>query len=126
MISDRSVLLNEAISDIVTEGSLNAIEQEDEILHLPPQLFSPYRFLMLAALWRWGGLDFQALKDGSHVRSDGNLASHLRVLENLGVIEYRKEFLDRRPKTFYTLTEKGKEIFLKLVNGLKASLDDIT
>ena len=41
--------------------------------------------------------------------TDGNLASHLRVLENLNFVSSFKCFVNRKPQTTYTLTSLGKE-----------------
>ena len=41
--------------------------------------------------------------------SDGNLASHLRALEQQGMITYQKKFIGRMPATFYRITEKGRK-----------------
>ena len=126
MISKKSKLLTkEVFNSVVAEDSIESLNQEDTLLSVPSQLLNPYRLLILTALWRGGGLDFKTLKAGTHVKSDGNLASHLRVLEDVGVIEYKKEFVDRRPKTFYKLTNKGKKELLELVKAITASLSEI-
>lgn len=39
--------------------------------------------------------------------TDGNLASHLRVLENLGFINTYKSFVDKKPRTTYRMTTVG-------------------
>jgi len=41
--------------------------------------------------------------------TDGNLANHLRVLENLNFVSCCKSFVDRKPRTTYTLTLLGRE-----------------
>ncbi len=40
--------------------------------------------------------------------SDGNLSVHARKLEGAGYIAVRKGFEDRKPKTEYRLTAKGR------------------
>ncbi|MBN2493282.1 MAG: transcriptional regulator [Deltaproteobacteria bacterium] len=37
----------------------------------------------------------------------GNLASHVRRLEQAGLIEVHKEFIDRKPRTTYRCTSEG-------------------
>jgi DNA-binding MarR family transcriptional regulator len=39
--------------------------------------------------------------------TDGNLGAQMRKLEDAGYVNARKEFLDRRPVTWYALTAKG-------------------
>jgi DNA-binding HxlR family transcriptional regulator len=102
------------VDGIVRDASIAEIFNEEEFLKLPNQIFNPYRLLILSTLWRWGSLDFSALGSGVQIKSDGNLANHLKVLEDLGLIAYKKEFDGRRPKTFYELTENGKKIFKDL------------
>ena len=109
-------------AQIVLDSSIDEISEKNAFLQLPQQIFSPYRIMILIALWRFGGLDFSALRDDIQMKSDGNLANHLRVLEVLDLIKYKKEFVDRRPKTFYELTDKGKTILSKLLFGLRESI----
>lgn len=46
--------------------------------------------------------------------SDGNLASHLRPLDQLGMIKVIKGFEGRMPKTTYEITKKGKDSLDKM------------
>lgn len=55
--------------------------------------------------------DFSSLKESLDV-TDGNLASHLKALEENGLIETKKKFVGRKPNTSYTITEKGRPSFL--------------
>lgn len=66
-------------------------------------------------------LDFNTLKELLGV-TDGNLASHLKSLENSKYITYKKEFLDRKPNTNYTATEIGKVAFIKHINAIEQLL----
>ncbi|MGH9921783.1 MAG: transcriptional regulator [Nitrososphaerales archaeon] len=120
-----SPLQNEATASIVLDPSLDAIKRRDQILKLPVQLFSPYRLLIMAALWREGELDFTSLQEDIKVVSAGNLAAHLKILEGLKIIDVNKEFVNRRPRTSYKLNDKGRALFLDLVNSLRDSLGDI-
>ncbi len=43
--------------------------------------------------------------------TDGNLASHLRTLENAGYLEVKKQFLGRKTNTLYAATKAGKEAY---------------
>ena len=66
-------------------------------------------------------LDFNTLKDLLDV-TDGNLASHLKSLEKKQYVMYKKEFLNRKPKTKYYATKKGKEAFKKHINAIEQLL----
>lgn len=62
--------------------------------------------------------DFNSLKESLGV-TDGNLASHLKTLEDNGLIEIRKQFIGRKPNTSYTITEKGMDLFKQHLNALE-------
>ena len=66
-------------------------------------------------------LDFNSLKELLGV-TDGNLASHLKSLEKSGYIDFKKEFLERKPNTRYFATENGKEAFRKHINAIEQLL----
>lgn len=54
--------------------------------------------------------DFNSLKETLDV-TDGNLASHLKALEQKGMIKVNKQFIGRKPNTSYSATETGKSEF---------------
>ncbi len=64
----------------------------------------------MAALMVNESLDFNRLKELLKV-TDGNLATHLRSLEEKEYISFKKEFSGRKPKTTYQATDKGKTAF---------------
>jgi DNA-binding HxlR family transcriptional regulator len=66
-------------------------------------------------------LEFNSLKDLLDV-TDGNLASHLKLLENNKYVKFRKEFLNRKPNTKYSLTSKGREAFMKHIRAIEQLL----
>jgi DNA-binding HxlR family transcriptional regulator len=51
--------------------------------------------------------------------TDGNLASHLKTLENIDYIQSKKQFIGRKPNTNYTMTEWGKNCFKEHLNALE-------
>ncbi|MGB6037289.1 MAG: transcriptional regulator, partial [Cryomorphaceae bacterium] len=66
-------------------------------------------------------LDFNALKELLGV-TDGNLASHIKSLEKKGYVEYRKDFLGRKPNTKYMATTKGVDAFKKHITAIEKLL----
>jgi len=68
-------------------------------------------------------LDFNSLKKLLDV-TDGNLATHLKKLEELGYIKYKKEFKGRMPNTNYSATPKGKEVFIKHLKAIEKLLNN--
>jgi len=63
-------------------------------------------------------MDFTGLKQTLDV-TDGNLASHLRALEEGGYIHMEKSFINRKPNTNYTITDKGLESFKSHLQALE-------
>ena len=61
---------------------------------------------------------FKRLKETLEL-SDGNLASHLKVLEREKYIEIKKQFVGRKPQTTYQVTEIGKTAFENHLNALE-------
>ena len=68
----------------------------------------PRRFAIRNALWYGGGVQDYVFLQRVTGLTQGNLASHLRKLEEVGLVELEKIFLYRRPKTRVVITEAGK------------------
>ena len=64
-------------------------------------------------------MDFTALKELLDV-TDGNLASHIKALEQEEFITVSKQFIGKKPNTRYAATEKGKNAFSQHLNALEA------
>jgi DNA-binding HxlR family transcriptional regulator len=62
--------------------------------------------------------DFNSLKETLDV-TDGNLASHLKALEEKGMIRVNKQFLGRKPNTSYSATESGISDFQQHLRALE-------
>lgn len=75
----------------------------------------------MAALMVNESLDFNRLKELLKV-TDGNLASHMRSLEEKEYIVYSKEFSGRKPRTIYRATKTGKAAFKKHLKALEELL----
>lgn len=63
-------------------------------------------------------IDFNSLKELLDA-TDGNLASHLKLLEKNGYVTVKKEFLDRKPNTKYFATHEGKDAFIKHIKAIE-------
>lgn len=88
---------------------------------LDPILHERVRLGILVLLVEADELDFTTLKETLGV-TDGNLAQHLRVLEEAGVLAVRKTFVGRRPRTYYRLTPEGRRRFLEYLDRLRSIL----
>jgi DNA-binding MarR family transcriptional regulator len=62
--------------------------------------------------------DFNYLKEMLNL-TDGNLASHLRTLENKGYISVNKKFVGRKTQTNYYATREGKIAFKQHLDALE-------
>lgn len=68
-------------------------------------------------------MDFTSLKSLLEV-TDGNLASHIRHLEEAGYITCEKKFIGRKPNTNYMITEKGRTAFAEHISALEIFLQN--
>lgn len=62
--------------------------------------------------------DFNGFKETLDV-TDGNLASHLKVLEENNLIKVNKQFIGRKPNTTYSITETGISSFRAHLSALE-------
>lgn len=62
--------------------------------------------------------DFNSLKATLGV-TDGNLASHLRSLEEGGLVRVNKKFIGKKPNTSYSVTETGEKLFRTHLKALE-------
>lgn len=62
--------------------------------------------------------DFNDLKEALGV-TDGNLASHLKSLEENNVIRVNKQFIGRKPNTSYSVTDEGIALFRDHIKALE-------
>jgi DNA-binding HxlR family transcriptional regulator len=62
--------------------------------------------------------DFNSLKETLDV-TDGNLASHLKALEDNGLINVNKQFMGKKPNTSYSITDEGKKLFKEHLTALE-------
>lgn len=63
-------------------------------------------------------VDFSDMKSLLEI-TDGNLASHSNALEKAGYIEVKKEFVGKKPRTSYRVTQSGREAFTEHLNALE-------
>ena len=94
-------------------GSVQA-EDLDRLIH------ERIRLGIVSALAADDDLTFGELKDILGT-SDGNLSVHARKLEEAGYIRVTKGFEDRKPRTEYRLTPKGR----RALEGYLAQMEDI-
>jgi DNA-binding MarR family transcriptional regulator len=77
------------------------------------------RLQIMAVLCANEQYDFNAMKDNLQL-TDGNLSSHIKVLEGEGFVNVEKTYAGRKPLTIYTATESGKEAFRKHIAAIES------
>src|SRR5665647_2402402 len=96
---------------------------KNPISNLQKVFESRIRLGIMSALMVNDFLDFNALKDLLEL-TDGNLASHLKGLEQQEIIVVSKQFIGRKPSTTYKATESGKELFRKHLAALEKLINN--
>ncbi len=84
---------------------------------------SRVRLGLMSILMVNDSMDFNSLKETLKV-TDGNLASHLLALEKKEMIEVHKEFIGRKPKTSYSATKLGKQLFKNHLTALEKLINN--
>jgi len=95
-------------------------EELDRLIH------ERIRLGIVAALAANDALTFAELRDVLKT-TDGNLSVHARKLEEAGYIRVTKGFEDRKPRTEYRLTPKGRralEQYLQQMEGILSAARD--
>lgn len=93
-----------------------------DVLHLLDKAFeNKVRLGIMSALMVNEHLDYNYLKELLDV-TDGNLASHLKGLEQRGFVGFQKGFEGRKPKTTYHVTIEGRKAFAQHIAALEKLL----
>ena len=90
----------------------------DQIIH------APARLNILALLYVVTSLDYVFLKNQTGL-SWGNLATHLKKLEEAGYIEIEKGYQGKKPQSIIKLTPEGRQAFKDYKQKLQQVLDDL-
>jgi DNA-binding HxlR family transcriptional regulator len=91
---------------------------KNPIANLQKVFESRIRLGIMSALMVNDTLDFNALKELLEL-TDGNLASHLKALEQQEIIVVSKQFVGRKPSTTYRATDLGKNLFRQHLAALE-------
>jgi len=91
---------------------------KDIIENINKLLESRVRLGIMSILLVNESADFNSLKEMLEV-TDGNLASHLAVLENNKYIKVNKKFIGKKPNTTYSVTQAGKKAFAEHLDALE-------
>ena len=79
---------------------------------------SRVRIGIMSALMVNESVNFNELKELIEV-TDGNLASHLRTLEDSAYVKVQKGFVGRKTQTTYSVTKAGEKAFKQHLEALE-------
>ena len=89
---------------------------------LDPALEHRVRLAICILLSRTDALSFSRFKELLE-QTDGNLGAQLRRLEDEGYVALKREFTDRKPVTWYSLTARGRSALRAHVRAIKSLLE---
>jgi DNA-binding transcriptional ArsR family regulator len=95
-----------------------AADALDALGSLDDAFLQKARLGIMSTLLALGEADFKLLKEALSL-SDGNLSTHLAVLEERGYVDVRKEFVRRKPHSTYSPSIAGREVFLRYLQALE-------
>jgi DNA-binding MarR family transcriptional regulator len=98
---------------------------KNPIEHLNKIFDSRIRLGIMSALLVNEEVNFNDLKELIQV-TDGNLASHLKTLEESGFIKVQKGFIGRKTNTTYTVTKAGEKAFKLHLDALEKMIRSIS
>jgi DNA-binding MarR family transcriptional regulator len=91
---------------------------------LDTAVHGPIRLGVLTALVAGGPIDFTTLKQRLNV-SDGAIGPQLLKLEEIGYLKCHKSFVDRRPRSTYSVTPRGRKAVLHYLDQMQAVIDAV-
>ncbi|RFM29899.1 winged helix-turn-helix domain-containing protein [Deminuibacter soli] len=91
---------------------------KNPIEHLNKIFDSRIRLGIMSALMVNESINFNDLKELIQV-TDGNLASHLKTLEEATYIKVQKAFIGRKTNTTYSVTKAGEKAFKSHLDALE-------
>ncbi|HZX58927.1 MAG TPA: transcriptional regulator [Mucilaginibacter sp.] len=97
---------------------------KNPIEHLNKIFDSRIRLGIMSAVLVNDEVNFNDLKELIQV-TDGNLASHLKTLEEAGYIKVKKGFVGRKTNTTYTVTKTGEKAFKSHLEALEQMIRNI-
>ena len=86
---------------------------------LDPVLEHRTRLAIGVLLARHGEITFSRFKEQLEL-TDGNLGAQLRKLEDAEYLKLRRDFVERRPVTWYSLTPAGRKALDRHMRALQA------
>jgi DNA-binding MarR family transcriptional regulator len=97
---------------------MNLIENLNKIFD------SRIRLGIMSALMVNAEVNFNELKELLSI-TDGNLASHLKTLEESGYVKIQKGFIGRKTNTTYSVTKAGEKAFKTHLTALEKMIGSV-
>ncbi|MBP6022663.1 winged helix-turn-helix domain-containing protein [Ferruginibacter sp.] len=97
---------------------MNLIENLNKIFD------SRIRLGIMSALMVNAEVNFNELKELLNI-TDGNLASHLKTLEESGYVKIQKGFIGRKTNTTYSVTKAGEKAFKTHLTALEKMIGSV-
>ena len=85
---------------------------------------SRIRLGIMSALMVNASINFNDLKELINV-TDGNLASHIKALEESGFIKVQKGFIGKKTNTTYSATKSGEKAFRAHLDALEKMIKNM-
>jgi DNA-binding transcriptional ArsR family regulator len=93
-----------------------------EVLKLNPLLSDRVRLAVMATLASADEpMEFMILIENLEL-TKGNLSSHIQKLEEAGLVEVKKEFVGKKPRTSFICTPLGKKEIQNYLNQIEKIL----
>lgn len=93
-------------------------------LDLDEYLSLPVRLSIVAALAKVEEAEFGTVRDTIEV-TDPVLSKQVGVLENAGYVAAKKGYVGKRPRTWLSLTDEGREALARHLTALHALIKDL-
>ncbi len=91
---------------------------KNSFINIDKILDNRIRLSMVSLLMVEGEVEFKEMKESLGL-TDGNLASHIKALENAEYITVHKSFVGKKPNTKFKITSNGKKAFKKHLQTLE-------
>jgi DNA-binding MarR family transcriptional regulator len=85
---------------------------------------SRIRLGIMSALMVNESVNFNQLKELMQI-TDGNLASHIKALEDSGYVKIQKGFIGKKTNTTYSVTKAGEKAFRTHLDALEKMIKNI-
>ena len=98
--------------------------RSDPLANIDPVIHAPARLRLMKQLYVVDSADATFLLNATGL-SWGNLATHLRKLEDRGYVTVTKGYRGRKPQTVIALTDEGRDAFRSYRITMTEALEDL-